>query len=232
MTLLPVFPLEAVVFPGMTVPLNVFEERYKRLVRHCLEAEDHRFIITLDRSSSSIVDGGPRLHSVGTLMDILTVEEQGDGTFILLVHGQGRCRIEVDHEEAVIEPDGSLRPLWFARSTEWPLERGDPNEERIAAWDALETFRSYADHFFAAEAQRRVEKAIPDDLLFQASFLCANVRVPLESRQVILEVPSLAGRFHLIRRRMEELLPADGAFNGDEEGPNDAGTGQSIPSEP
>ena len=34
------FPLSTVVFPGMSVPLHVFEDRYRMLVRHLLEVGD------------------------------------------------------------------------------------------------------------------------------------------------------------------------------------------------
>jgi Lon protease-like protein len=224
-TLLPVFPLDVVVFPGMTIPLNVFEERYKRLVRTRLESEDRRFVIVLNRGSDGLDDGAPQLHAVGSFVEILTAEEQDDGTFFVLAHGQGRCRIEIDHEEAVPEADGSLRPLWIVRAAPWPLERGDPNEERIAAWDAIESFRGYADRFFAPDALRRLDKSIPGDPLYQASFLSANVRVPLASRQVVLEVPSLAGRLRMNQRLIEEVLqgspddspddPPDGAADAE-----------------
>ena len=71
---------------------------------------------------------------------------------------------------------------------------------KVASLDALESFRAYAERFFAPDALRRLDKSIPDDPLFQASFLSANVRVPLASRQVVLEVPSLEGRLRMNRR--------------------------------
>ena len=37
---LPMFPLNTVLFPGVTVPLHVFEERYRALVEHLLGIED------------------------------------------------------------------------------------------------------------------------------------------------------------------------------------------------
>ena len=39
-TRLPLFPLNAVLFPGVTTPLHVFEERYRELVRDLLAEDD------------------------------------------------------------------------------------------------------------------------------------------------------------------------------------------------
>ena len=102
---MPLFPLpDTVVFPGMTVPLYVFEERYKKLVRICLENETPRFVIALARSEGAVSDGAPNHHLMGTFMTILSVEENPDGTYFLLTHGRERCRIEVCREEGVQVP--------------------------------------------------------------------------------------------------------------------------------
>ena len=36
---MPLFPLRTVLFPGMLLPLHIFEERYKTMIRECLEKE-------------------------------------------------------------------------------------------------------------------------------------------------------------------------------------------------
>ncbi len=205
---LPLFPLpETVVFPGMTIPLYVFEERYKRLVRICKESEDPRFVIALVRPPGQVSDGSPPAHyPVGTFMKILSIEENPDGTFFLLAHGRERCRIEVCRGEEIPDLDGHRRPLYHIADCPEPIGRDDPNQERVAAWDALETFRVYAERFFPSHAKRQIEDALPEDLLYQASFICANVRLPAESRQVLLEAETLGRRFHLVRQLMLERL--------------------------
>ena len=111
-------------------------------------------------------------------------------------------------EEEVMEQDGTLRRLFFTDEGEWPLSRGDPNLEQVTAWDATEVFRDYAKTFFAFDALRHIDEALPDDLVYQASFICANIRVPVDSRQVLLEAPSLTGRFELAQKLMRERLAA------------------------
>lgn len=209
MSELPLFPLDVVVFPGMTVPLHVFEERYKTLVRRVAAADEPRFAIALSRASSGIGDGVPGLADYGAFVSLLTTEESADGTFQVLVHGQDRCRVRVVRTEHVEEPGGGdTRPLHWIEDAPAPLGRDDPNEELVAAWDAIDTFRAYAETFFAFDALDQIEEALPEDPLYQSSFLCANIRVPLESRQVLLEAPSLTARFELAKKLMEERLAA------------------------
>ena len=45
---LPLFPLGTVLFPGATLPLRIFENRYKEMLRHCLD-NDRRFGVVLIR---------------------------------------------------------------------------------------------------------------------------------------------------------------------------------------
>jgi ATP-dependent Lon protease len=223
---LPLFPLDVVVFPGMTVPLYIFEERYKTLVRRALADGESRFVIALARDATALGDGKPRLPDVGAFVSILTTDENADGSYQVLVHGQGRCRVQVQRTEHIEEPGGQKRPLHYTIDEPVPLERGDPNQEMLAAWDAIDTFRRYAETFFAFDALRQIDEALPDDPLYQASFICANVRIPLESRQVLLEAPTLTARFELARKLMEERLaghrPDDASEDGSEDRSDDA----------
>jgi uncharacterized protein len=206
---LPLFPLPGtVVFPGMTVPLYIFEERYKRLVSLCLEQEKPRFVITLAKANEVIRDEETPFHQVGTVVHVLQVSQNPDGTYNILGHGQERCLVEVSNREDVRELDGSTRPLFFTEDADISLQRGDPNEERLAAWDALETFQKYAKQFFAFQAAQQIEEVMPEDLVYQASFICANIRVPPDSRQVLLEAPSLIARFQLAQKLMLEQIAA------------------------
>ena len=208
----PLFPLPGtVVFPGMTVPLYVFEERYKHLVKLCLDSDQPRFVIALVSDEDVIRDGHPPFHKVGTFVHILQVSENPDGTYNLLGHGQERCAIKVSREEMIADADGVPRVLYHSEHNSYPLERGDPNSERLAAWDALDTFRAYAKAFFAFDALKQIEQVLPEDLVYQASFICANIRVPVASRQVLLEAPSLTARLQLSQKLMQERLAAHDA---------------------
>ena len=90
--LLPLFPLNTVLFPGGTIPLQIFEERYKLMMQHCLDA-DSKFGVVLIRSGSEV--GSPAVpHSVGTVAHIVQVNRAEDGRMFISVVGQQRFRIK------------------------------------------------------------------------------------------------------------------------------------------
>jgi Lon protease-like protein len=206
-TKLPLLALpETVVFQGMTLPLHIFEERYKKLVRDCIEQEQRRFIVVLSKARAEIRDTEFSTHAVGAFVDILSATENVDGTYSIVVHGQERCRVDIVERISVQERDGTTSDLPYSNVVPYPIERLDPNLERVAAWDALETFREYARSFFEPDMIPQIEEALPEELVYQASFICANMRVPVESRQVLLESPSLVARFQLAQKLMLEHL--------------------------
>jgi hypothetical protein len=122
---LAVFPLDLVVFPGQTVPLVVFEARYKRLVQQVLALDEPRFVIARARR-----EGGAPFEEVATVVHVVELAERPDGTFTLTGHGRERVKAAVARREDVPESDGATRPLYFTDEKPLPLRRGDPNEER------------------------------------------------------------------------------------------------------
>jgi len=208
---LPVFPLDLVVFPGQTVPLVVFEARYKRLVKAVLELDEPRFVIVRARPAAD----GPAMAAIGTVVRVVELAERPDGTYTLTGHGGERVRVDVTRREDVPEADGSERPLFFTEAKPQPVVREDPNLERVAAWDALEAFRRYARTFFAADGEQQVDEHVPEEPLYQASFVCANLRLEGDERQALLEASSLVDRFRLAERLIEERLEAHAPGLGD-----------------
>ena len=66
---LPLFPLHAVLCPGVVLPLHIFEQRYREMVAHCL-ANDAPFGVVLIREGREV---GP------SIPDLATVVERIDG---------------------------------------------------------------------------------------------------------------------------------------------------------
>lgn len=85
------FPLQTVLFPGMRLPIHIFEERYKVMIRECIE-EDAPFGVLLTKSG--VEAGGAAVpHDIGTTARILQVEYLEDGRMNLFTVGQRRFRI-------------------------------------------------------------------------------------------------------------------------------------------
>ncbi len=87
---LPLFPLNAVLFPHMALPLHIFEPRYRQMIGDCLEA-GHSFGVVAIREGSET--GPARPYDVGTLAKIVRIDRQDDGRMNLLVMGASRFRI-------------------------------------------------------------------------------------------------------------------------------------------
>jgi len=90
-TTLPIFPLSLVLFPGMTLPLHVFEERYKRMIGLCIR-ENHDFGVVL-AGAPMAVPGQCLTSPVGTTAYISGATRFPDGCMNLITTGEQRFRI-------------------------------------------------------------------------------------------------------------------------------------------
>jgi hypothetical protein len=100
---IPLFPLHSVLSPGLALPLHVFEERYRLMVRHCLDTSTP-FGVVLIREGSEIAprNGGPQelaIASVGTFAEIREASRYQDGRWDLLAVGAGRFVIDTVRSE-------------------------------------------------------------------------------------------------------------------------------------
>lgn len=116
------FPLHTVLAPGIALPLHVFEERYRRMVRRCLDASEPFGIVLIHRGRE-VAPGTGRLPElaladVGTFAEIREASLHPDGRWDLLVVGSGRFRVR----RLSIDPSWALE----AEVEPVPDERGDP----------------------------------------------------------------------------------------------------------
>lgn len=94
MPILPLFPLDIVLFPNMRLQLHIFEERYKLMVRRCLE-RDTTFGIIYSNSETDALT-----HDVGCEAEIIAVEHLPDEKMNIAIIGKRRFRVlGLDHSE-------------------------------------------------------------------------------------------------------------------------------------
>jgi len=88
---IPLFPLNTVLFPGSTIPLHIFEERYKLMIGICI-AEKRPFGVILIREGEEV--GGPAEPvEVGTTARIVDARKLKDGKLNITVIGEQRFRV-------------------------------------------------------------------------------------------------------------------------------------------
>src|SRR5215831_3844462 len=89
---LQLFPLGTVLFPGLLLPLHIFEERYRQLVRD-LQAgpEPRRFgVVAIRQGRETGVDGIQALYEVGCTATLRQVNELEDGRYDIVTVGTDR----------------------------------------------------------------------------------------------------------------------------------------------
>lgn len=88
----PMFPLSNVVFPYMLLPLHIFEDRYRAMMRDLQDGDGQFGVVLIDRGSE--VGGGDVRTSTGTLVRLLDSEELDDGRWVAVTAGTRRIRVE------------------------------------------------------------------------------------------------------------------------------------------
>lgn len=123
MAVMAMFPLGTVLLPGAVLPLFVFEPRYQKMVRDCLETDAHEFgVVLIDRGTE--VGGGDSRLDVGVVAKVLQIAAMDEGRFALVTVGTRRVRV------SNWLPDD---PYPRADVDDWPDGQTSVPAERIAA---------------------------------------------------------------------------------------------------
>ncbi len=127
---LPIFPLHTVLAPGIALPLHIFEERYRVMVRRCLDASVPFGVVLIREGSETALRKGEEtelaIAGVGTFAEIREASRYADGRWDLLVVGTGRF--------SVLEVDAESEPYLVADVEPLPDEVGDEEvAERLVA---------------------------------------------------------------------------------------------------
>jgi Lon protease-like protein len=94
---LPLFPLHTVLFPGMSLPLRIFEPRYRLMINECLSTSASFGVVLI---STGREVGDPAVpHTVGTTAHISAAERLPDGRLNIEVVGQQRFHILELHQD-------------------------------------------------------------------------------------------------------------------------------------
>lgn len=207
---LALFPLHTVLSPGVALPLKVFEDRYREMVRRCLE-DDKPFGVVLIRDGREVGPGATSIATVGTVAEIREASKYSDGRYDLLVVGTRRFRIE---SVAV-----GRQPYLVAEVTELDEPVGDPDRAQRLTVEVTERFVRYlallqpAEGEDGAEIDVQVEVDVEDDaeegeVVASRSPSGEEVRVSIPDDPTILS-HLLSGIIQVDQPRRQELLEAE-----------------------
>lgn len=104
---IPIFPLPNVVlFPNMALPLHIFEERYRRMIHDCLQADRYLGIFLLQKGWEEAAE--PLPYEVGGFGQIARAVKLPAGNYEIVVRGLGKARVlshtqEIPYRRALVE---------------------------------------------------------------------------------------------------------------------------------
>lgn len=200
---LPMFPLNTVLFPGATMPLHVFEDRYRALVHHLLTIPDKSlrlFGVVAIREGYEVGSHGVQsVHRMGCVAQMTSVTPHPDGTFDIEVVGRQRMRVDsmdtsgpyLVGEVGLVEddPDGSA-------ATEVEAER------------ARRVFAAYREQLAELRGATVLGVDLPRDPAYLSYSLAATCPLTLQERQAMLEVDTARERLTMLRLSLREEMRA------------------------
>jgi Lon protease-like protein len=189
------FPLQSVLFPGMRMPLHIFEDRYKTMVRECIE-EDAPFGVLLIRVGAE-VGGAAVPYGVGTTARVSQVEYLDDGRMNIFTMGERRFRI--------VKLDTSL--AYLSGEIEY-VEAAPVTDAALALMPrARDLFNDYFRTYLALADQWTRGVSLPDDPGDAADYIAARTDASAQLKQSWLEELSPEARLRSQLQTIAEALP-------------------------
>ncbi|MEU7617443.1 LON peptidase substrate-binding domain-containing protein [Micromonospora rifamycinica] len=193
---LPVFPLATVLFPGLVLPLHIFEERYRHLVRDLVgrpEGVPREFGVVAIRSGWEVAPavgrptpggGEVTLHEVGCTAELRQVTELDDGGFDIVTVGRRRFRVAgVDREAAP----------YLTAEVEWLPEPAGPDEAaELLAARVIAVFRQYLG--LIRDDPEELSEQLPEDPTVLSHLVAATAVLTVADRQRLLAIDGTAAR--------------------------------------
>ena len=184
---LPLFPLGTVLFPGMLLPLHIFEDRYKQLMRDLLDGPElRRFgVIAIKKGRETGVEGVSSLYEVGCAATVRENEENEDGGFEVVTVGTQRFRLEaLDDSRAYLR--GEVEFL--------EEDAGDSAAAGRAAHLVAEAFQAYLDVLTARGLAQVSMPELPEEPVLLSYLVAASMIIDLPDRQALLAEPDSLSR--------------------------------------
>ncbi|MCH7836340.1 MAG: LON peptidase substrate-binding domain-containing protein [Chloroflexi bacterium] len=182
---LSLFPLNSVLFPGTTLPLHIFEERYKLMIGRCLESKSPIGVLLI--RSGNEVGKVAEPFEMGTTARIVRVQHLEEGRMNLVCLGEQRFRLSHN----VSETPYLVGEVELLQSTDAEGAEVKDLGDTVAA-----LFGEYYRLYLAISNQWTRQIAMPEVAGELADFVASRLAVSIWTKQQLLEELS-------VRRRLE-----------------------------
>jgi Lon protease-like protein len=177
---MPLFPLNVVLFPGMALPLHIFEARYREMINRCLD-ENLAFGVVLIKEGPE-VGGGAEPRRVGTAARIMKVDRQPDGRMNIQVVGTRRFRIEELNRDL---------PYLTGRVRHYPVTDGDTKLAVERAHKVRPKIMRYVELLTKATGVQLELERLPEDATSLAFLTAITLQVRTEDKHRMLALPGV-----------------------------------------
>jgi uncharacterized protein len=179
--LIPIFPLSTVLVPGMSLPLHIFETRYRQLVTDLLQLPEpeRKFGVVAIKAGWEVgANNTPALHQIGTMAKVRKIKHLPEGTFDLTTTGADRFSIgEVLQDRA---------PYLMARVNLLEPVETETSDELIS-----HAMRSYLNYLrVIGETTEAAYAQLPNQAGALANLLITTLTGNLPEQQQLLEMNS------------------------------------------
>ena len=195
---LPLFPLPLVLFPGATVPLHIFEPRYRQMLADITASGDRLFGLSYYDASEAAGDW-PEVGHVGCVAEVTEVETLPDGRSNIVTQGVVRYRVESYAE--------TNDPYLVAEVSFFEDEPEDEALLAARAHEVLELFARIAQSVRTINDGRAALPDLPEAEPERLSFLVASaIELDAEVKLAMLELRSTSERLVRLRNLLERAV--------------------------
>jgi hypothetical protein len=184
---LPLFPLGTVLFPGLVLPLRIFEERYRQLVRDLLDGPEPRHfgVIAIRKGRETGVDGISALYEIGCTATLRQITEYEDGRYDVVTVGTQRFALTgLDHSQPYLTGHVDLLDE----------DTGDESAAVLAARGVQRAFGAYVDALARRGGTQVGVPDLPDEPAALSYLVAASMIVEVSERQALLAEPDALHR--------------------------------------
>jgi uncharacterized protein len=195
---LPLFPLNTVLFPGMMLPLHIFEDRYKEMMQRCLSNSEPFGVVLLKDGRAE----GPlgAVHEIGTIAEITQVKRLQGGRMNIVSVGHRRFRLHSLHHE---------NPYLTGIVEDYPLDNIDSMVTQKLAQRIMTRLTSYLKTFRQMGKLNVDFQQFPDDPETLAFLTAIVLPISNEEKQDLLSMPDaeeiLREEYELLRHEASIL---------------------------
>lgn len=186
------FPLNTVLFPGCTLPLKIFEQRYLRLIKSCLR-DHHGFVVVLICAGREMGDT-PEMYRIGSYVEIIDWTTLDSGLFGITIEAKYRVRVS----NPCAQDDGLLT----GEIEKFPLTEALEQDPRKQMPDLIDTLKQLGQHPYSEKQTGETDFTSGKDICYKLSQL-----LPVDPliKQSLLEVDSTAEAIDRLRNLIRQL---------------------------